>query len=178
MATSRSISPEAWAHAREGLIFYFSRRHGMDRAEDLAHETLMAVWSRSDYQFEKDEDFPKVCLGFARHVSRSTFRDATRRPTVSLEGDTAASDYSSEGAKSTEMRILLEQIKEMGKAGLSDREWQLIVNAAGLTGDNDARGDADAAEELRQTDGNRFRVYLHRARKKLEKMSGWREGKR
>ena len=50
------------------------------------------------------------------------------------------------------------------------------ITAAGLSGD--AQGNAAAAEELRQTDGNRFRVYLHRARKKLEKMSGWREGKR
>ena len=59
MPNSRSIPPPAWEHAREVLIFIFSRRHGLSYAEDVALEAPAMLWSRDDYELAKREDFWK-----------------------------------------------------------------------------------------------------------------------
>ena len=68
MPTCRSLSPDAWEQARQALVFYFSRRHGLANAEDLAQETLAAFWKREDFEFEREEDFLRVCYAFARRI--------------------------------------------------------------------------------------------------------------
>ena len=74
----RAIPETAWEHARRMLVFYFSRRHqGMD-AEDLAQETLARLWSRDDYGFDREEDFLRVCYGFARLILQKGYREARK----------------------------------------------------------------------------------------------------
>jgi DNA-directed RNA polymerase specialized sigma24 family protein len=162
---SRSIPADLWAHAREVLVFLFSRRHGLRDAEDLAQETLLAVLSREDYEFEKEEDFLRVVLGFARHISQVSYRAAARAAgSSSLAFDIPASTGSTGSASHTESRILLREIQRIAETSLSDKEWTAILQAA--TSD---RADGPGACS------GRFRVFLHRARKKLAKFAGWRQ---
>ena len=90
MANCRSIPPAAWEHAREALIFYFSRRHGLTDAEDLAQDTLATLWSRDDDEFEKNDDFLRVCYGFARLVSQKGYRQAQKHAGDELDPATPA----------------------------------------------------------------------------------------
>ena len=169
MPNSRSISPEAWTHAREALIFYFSRRHGVAQAEDLTQDTLTAVWSREDFEFAHDDDFLRVCLGFARHVSQAGYRQTQRHAGQELDANQSSPHHHAAGARATESRILLEEVRAIGSGHLRPQEWQLISHAANL-------GNGyipSAAAALQAADANKFRVYLHRARRKLAGMTGW-----
>jgi len=165
MPNCRSISPETWAHARESLVFYFSRRHARSDAEDLAQETLLAVWNREDYEFDREEDFLKVCYGFARHISKEGYRESQRHAGAPLDPALPAPQHDWSGPRATEARMLLEQVCEIGKSQLRDKDWQLIQQAAG----NDR---ASMAKELKLGDANNVRVHLHRARRKLAKLTG------
>lgn len=165
MANSRSISPEAWAHARESLIFYFSRRHARADAEDLAQETLLAIWNREDYEFDKEEDFLKVCYGFARHISKEGYRASHRHAGDPLDPSLPAPQHEWSSAKATEARMLLEEVCEIGRSKLHQKEWQIIEQAA----DSDR---TSMANELNLGDANNVRVRLHRARRKLAKLTG------
>ena len=68
MPNCRSIPTEKWVHAHKALVHFFTRK-GVSNPEDMAQETLMTLWSREDYQFEKEDDFLKVCYGFAKKHS-------------------------------------------------------------------------------------------------------------
>src|SRR5260370_399388 len=78
MINCRSVPPKTWEYARQALVFYFTRRHGLSDAEDLAQETLATILSREDYHFEKEEDFLKVCYGFAGHILQTARRGAAK----------------------------------------------------------------------------------------------------
>src|SRR5215813_13323562 len=123
MPNCRSISPEAWAHARESLIFYFSSRHGRFDAEDLAHETLLAIWNREDYEFEKEEDCLKVCRGFAERVSRQGFRKALRHNASALPDEAlfAAPQQRWGSPRATESALLLTQVLKIGKSQMDEK---------------------------------------------------------
>src|SRR5579872_5616193 len=73
MLNCRSIPAEKWVHAHKALMLFFSGK-GVVSPEDMAQQTLMTVWSREDYQFEKEEDFLKVCYGFARKILLEGYR--------------------------------------------------------------------------------------------------------
>ena len=165
MPNCRSITAETWAHARECLVFYFSRRHGRNDAEDLAQETLLSLWNREDYEFEKDEDFLKVCYGFARHITQQANREAGRHTGDPLEPCPPAPEHDSSGQRAMESRILLEEVCRIGESRLREREWKMIQQAV----DSDR---ATLAEKFKAGDANNLRVHLHRARKKLAKLAG------
>lgn len=159
---SRSIPPKLWAQARETLVFFF-RRHGRSDAEDLAHETLMAVLSRDDYEFE-EENFLRVCLGFAHYILKGSYRAAARAAS-GLESDVAALPGSLGGSANTEARILLDQVTHIAETRLDASEWDMIFRAAMGT---DSNFDS-------QANSGYSRVRLHRARKKLARFAGWRK---
>lgn len=160
MITCRSISTELWVQARDRLIYYFSRRHGFQNAEDLAQNTLMAVWIREDFEFEKEEDFFKVCYGFARKVAQDALRTRKRQEWVELDPETAEKGSSVKGLKGAEMRTFLAEVMRMGKAELEAEDWELIKAATS------SDGDADPVP-------TNLRVRIHRIRKKLAKVTGW-----
>jgi DNA-directed RNA polymerase specialized sigma24 family protein len=165
MPNCRSIPPETWAHARESLIFYFARRHAHSSAEDLAQETLLSVWNREDYEFDKEEDFLRVCYGFARRISLEGYRETERHAGSALEESHPAPEHEWSGQRATESRLLFEEVCEIGRTQLRDNEWEMIQQAA--TSDR-----AKMAKELKMGDANNVRVHLHRARKKLAKLAG------
>ena len=141
---------------------FFSRRHGLDRAEDLAHETIEALLRRDDYEFERQEDFLKVCLAFARNVGKEARR---QRTALSLEetGEPLQRPRSRAKLSPAESAVLLDQVLRAGQTGLKD--WPLVSWAATDRGAVDIPGG----------NSNRLRVRLHRARKKLADLTGWRQ---
>lgn len=165
MTNCRSISPEVWAHARESLVFYFSRRHARSDAEDLAQQTLLAIWSREDYEFDKEEDFLKVCYGFARLISKEGYRESQRHAGDCLESSLPAPSHERNSPRSIEARLLLEKVCAIGESQLSDEEWRMIRQSM----DCDR---ADMAQEFKMGGANNMRVRLHRVRRKLAKLTG------
>jgi DNA-directed RNA polymerase specialized sigma24 family protein len=161
----RSISPEAWTHARESLVFYFSRRHARLDAEDLAQDTLLSIWNREDYEFDREEDFLKICYGFARRKLQEGYRESRRHEGSVADDSLSAPQHSWGSQRAAESRMLLEQVCEIGQTQLRNKEWQIIRQAA------DSDSDA-SAQELSVGVANNMRVRLHRARKKLAKLVG------
>jgi len=160
MLTSRSIPTELWVHARNCLVFYFSRRHGIANPEDLAQETLIAVWSRDDYEIEKEEDFLKVCYGFARNILHEGYRESKNHVSCELDPMMESSAPGMKGLEGTELAVFLSEVCSRAEAELLREEWALIEAAVGR--------DADEGPA-----SGKIRVKLHRARKKLAKITGW-----
>jgi hypothetical protein len=163
----RSISPDTWDHARRALIFYFSRRCPLADAEDHAQETIAAIWQRPDYQFETEDDFLKVCYGFARRIRFSMARDTRKHAGSVLDPNLPAADAAG-GMRAIESSILLEEVRAMGERQLRNDDWGVIWRRAT---EMEPEGGVDARQ------ANRMRVQLHRARQKLAAIAGWRQNK-
>jgi DNA-directed RNA polymerase specialized sigma24 family protein len=160
----RSIHPDDWAHARKALVRYFASRHARADAEDLAQATLERVLEREDYEFGSSADFLKVCLGFARHVRFENARRERRAPGA-LDFEAATPSHAAESHHANESRIMLDDVRRVGSAHLNREEWSIVREAA----EGSKTAALDAAE------ANRTRVFLHRARRKLARLTGWRK---
>jgi DNA-directed RNA polymerase specialized sigma24 family protein len=164
--TSRDIDQETWKHARQCLVYYFSRR-GLADAEDLANDTLLALWVRSDYVFEREEDFLRVCYGFADNVRRQGFRQAQKDfLSLSDEQIVPAPGGSLSGLRGAEIPVFLREVQTAAEDRLRENEREYIDAVAA-----DELTDAPTARDYAAA--NRFRVGLHRARRKLSKLTGW-----
>jgi DNA-directed RNA polymerase specialized sigma24 family protein len=161
MPTSRSIPPEVWEHARRALVFYFSR-HMIEHAEDLAQETLMALWRRN-YSFQKDAEFLLVCHGFARNVLKAARRQNREFVAAELPKELAEPVRNVFGLSDGELTVFLDQVIEAGETQLGESAWILI------------RREIEPGEAAAETpdNPNLRRVQLHRARRKLARMMGW-----
>jgi hypothetical protein len=171
MMNCRSVSPKTWECARQALVFYFTRRHGLSGAEDLAHETLAAILGREDFEFEREEDFLRICYGFATHVLQSARRGAAKGMIEFLDFAATARTTEAQGLKDAELYVFLEEVFRVGRDQLRDADWQLIQHSLVLDGDH-----ADSVGESGPTGSSRARVKLHRARRKLAELVGWRKG--
>ena len=165
----RSVSPKTWEHARQALVFYFNRRHGLSGAEDLAHETLATILTREDFRFEKEEDFLRVCYGFAGHILQTAQRDATKCTVNRLDLPIVANSAETHGLKGAEVNVFLNEVLRLGKDQLRAADWQLIQKSIVLD-ENPHDAEVDPAES------NRERVKRHRARRTLAVLTGWRKG--
>jgi hypothetical protein len=161
----RSVSPKTWEHARQALIFYFSRRHGIQNAEDLAHETLAAVLGRSDYEFNHEEEFLKVCYGFAAHMLQNALRETKRDAMPGLDAAVAPTTSNGPVLRSDEWKVYLAEVLRIGQEQLRAADWDLIRGTV-LAATND--------DGPRPPIANNVRVRLHRARHALAKLTGWR----
>ena len=159
MPNCRSIPPETWVQASKAL-FYFFRRKCVSNPEDLAQETLMTVWSREDYQFEKEDDFLKVCYGFARKILQEGYRVSRKHAAEELDPSVEARVRGIQGLEGNEVNVFLEEVCRRADAELQEEEWAAIRDAI----DRDRQ---DHPVEGKQ------RVRLYRARKKLAKLTGW-----
>src|ERR1700743_619659 len=115
MINSHSIPKELWVHARERLIFFFSRRLGIQNAEDLAQTTLLAVWGRKDFEFEKEEEFLRVCYGFARKILKEVYRDKKNQEWVELDSDLEEKISGVRGLKGAEAAAFLAEVGRLGR---------------------------------------------------------------
>jgi len=160
MFNSRSIPTELWANARDRLIFYFSRRLGVQNAEDLAHNTLMAIWVREDYEFEREDDFLKVCYGFAKKILHEVLREDRKNRWIELNFDIEERSLGVKGLKGPEAPAFLEEVRRCGQEKLDAEEWALIEAIVN-------RDQEDAPPV------GRIRTQIHRTRRKLASITGW-----
>ena len=161
MPDCRSIADEKWVHAHKALIYFFTRR-GAANPEDMAQETLMAVWSRKDYQFENEDDFLKVCYGFARNILRESFRDSSKHAAEELDLSVKSRVQSVQGLAGNEVSVFLREVCRRADMELEEEEQAAIQAAIDRDGlDHPVEG--------------KLRVRLYRARKKLAKLTGWRK---
>jgi hypothetical protein len=120
----------------------------------------MTVWSREDYQFENEDDFLKVCYGFAKNILlegyRVTRKHAAEAPTLSAESRVRGI----QGLEGNEARVFLEEVCRRADAELQEEEWAAI------------RAAVDRDQQDQPVEGKQ-RVRLYRARKKLAKLTGW-----
>jgi hypothetical protein len=166
MPNCRSIPPAVWEHARQALITFFSRRHQFANAEDLAQETLAVLWSRQDFEFDKEEEFLRVCYGFAGKISLAGYRTARKHDAEQLDTASRPTSGFNVGLNPVEASLLLDEVVRIAKAELRDQDWKLIENAALEERDGPARR-PDPMQ------ANRARVGLFRARRKLKELTGW-----
>jgi len=164
----RLVSPETWEHARQALVLFFAHRHGAANAEDLAQRTLMKILSRDDYEFAKEEDFLKVCYGFASLINRERYRETLKHSAVPLEFEPESGGLGTRGLRETEMKVFLDEVLRAGKERLGHRDWQILQKAVSA----DAK---TLAVEFDLGDANNARVHLHRLRRKLAEITGWRK---
>jgi DNA-directed RNA polymerase specialized sigma24 family protein len=158
MTGSRSVPTDLWITARQRLVAYFSRR-GFTNAEDLAHDTLSAIWER-DYPCDRDEDFLKICYGFARNIIKEALREAGRVTEEFSEQNPPSSFEHVSRFSNAEISILLKEVQETGAAHLQPEEWAAIEAAM-------------VADDSTPPMPGMVRLRLFRARRKLEKLTGW-----
>lgn len=160
----RSVSPQTWEHARQALVFFFTRRWGLAGAEDLAHQTLAAILGREDYRFEREEDFLRICYGFATHIMQSAIRDKQKHSGAALDLNMPAKNMDTHGLRNAEVQVFLQEVLRIGKEKLKDSDWQLIEHLIRLeSGDPDIRESPESSGK---------RVKLHRARRRLVNLAG------
>lgn len=166
MINCRAIPKAAWEQARKALVFYFSHRHGIEEAEDLAQDTLAAVWAREDFVFPEEKDFLMICYGFAKRILLAGYRNRKKHESTDADLDSISQHHISNTMSQIELQVLLNEVYEIGSTRLKPAEWRLIEMAA--TSDR-----SEMAADLQMGDANNVRVHLHRARKKLAKLVGF-----
>jgi hypothetical protein len=165
MPTCRDIPAKLWKVAFQALVFYFSRRGQVSNAEDLAQRTFLAILKRDDFEFGREEDFLRVCYGFAARILKAKKREDAKSSSVPL--DTALPVASNrDGAQATEDTVFLHDVLEIGKTELTPDEWKFIEDAAEAALDN-------LPYNFPRAEANTLRVRLYRLRKKLAKKTGW-----
>jgi DNA-directed RNA polymerase specialized sigma24 family protein len=160
MLNCRSIPPEKWVHAHKALVHFFTRK-GVLNPEDMAQETLMALWSREDYEFEKEDDFLRVCYGFAKNVLLEGYRASRKHAADELDLSVESPIQRIQGLEGSEVSVFLEEVCRRANAELQQEEREAIQAAIYRDGQG-------------QPVGTKQRVRLYRARKKLAKLTGWR----
>ncbi len=160
MLNCRSIPAEKWIHAHKTLVYFFTHK-GVLNPEDMAQETLMTVWSREDYQFEKEDDFLKVCYGFAKKVLLEGYRVGRKHGAEELDLSVASPTQSVQGLEGSEVSVFLREVCSHADKELQEEE-RLAIQAA-----------IDRDRQDQPVEGKQ-RIRLYRARKKLGKLTGWR----
>jgi DNA-directed RNA polymerase specialized sigma24 family protein len=160
MPNCRSITSERWVHAHKALVYFFTRRDALN-PEDMAQETLMTLWSREDYQFESEDDFLKVCYGFAKKILLEGYRVSRKHAAEELDPSVESPLQGVQGLEGSEVSVFLEEVCRRADAELQQEEWAAIQAAI-------HRDNQDQPVDTKQ------RVRLYRARKKLAKLTGWR----
>ncbi|MFN7933932.1 MAG: hypothetical protein U0R19_11420 [Bryobacteraceae bacterium] len=125
----------------------------MRNAEDLAHDTLLAILRRKDYEFTEELDFPKVCHGFAKYILQEARRKAGQemRSIESMAFSLLRSR--TQGLEDAELKVYLSELLRIGKENLDESDWDTITQGSDET-------------HTQPRDGN-HRVRVHRARTKL-----------
>src|SRR5690242_2673224 len=159
MLNCRSIPTEKWVHAHKALVYFFSGK-GILNPEDLAQETLMTVWSRENYQFEKEDDFLRICYGFANKILLEGYRISRKHAAEELDFSVQSRVQSIQGLEGNEVSVFVEEVCRRADAELQEEERAAIQAAI------------DRDRQDQPVDGKQ-RVRLYRARKKLAKLTGW-----
>src|ERR1035438_6106610 len=132
MLNCRSIPHDRWEQARAALKFYFLQRAFVDDVEDLVQETLKVLWAREDFEFDREEDFPLVCFGFARLVLMNGWRQRRKHDAEELNVSMASPSTVIHGWQAIESAVYLAEVERIGAAALSHHDWEIIRSAASM----------------------------------------------
>ncbi len=164
--TCRDVSQKSWEQARAALIFYFQKRVGFQKAEDLAQQTIERILTKEEFTFEQESDFLRVCLGFAAKIRFEEYRKETKRQERSLEDCPAATGLQTQTREKPEIRIYLEEVLRIAKKNLRNKDWSFLEEEMELFASH-------STETLNAAEQNRLRVRRHRLREKLQKLLNW-----
>ena len=148
------------------MVVYFSRRHGWSQAEDLAQDTLATIWAREDFLFESEDQFLRVCYGFAGRILLQAYRQTRKHCSQPLDPAAPIRDAAAAGLTGMEVAVFVEQLGRAARSGLTERDWELVQALA-----EEDRAGLSAGFEAGEA--NRFRVRLYRIRQKLKQLTGW-----
>jgi hypothetical protein len=95
-------------------------------------------------------------------------REVAKSPGSDINAVLEAGCSEMHGLEDAELNVYLNEILRLGKDQLRDADWQLIQRSMVLD-DNRGAGRNPAGN-------NNTRVKLHRARRKLAQLVGWRQG--
>jgi hypothetical protein len=143
----------------------------MSDAEDLAQTTLATVLMRDDFQFETEADFLKVCYGFASRILKEARRQRSDVPlmnSVIASLPAPAPHFEQGGMSSVEASIYLREVLNIARNRFPLDDSQFLEQAAEKYLDREPLG-------FRNQDPNKLRVRVHRLRKKLATLVGWKE---
>jgi DNA-directed RNA polymerase specialized sigma24 family protein len=160
------MPPAAWNQARLKLVHFFTRGRALQNAEDLAQDTLAALWSRADYEFRNESDFSLVCYGFAKRVLKAAFRRECRDAYEELTDSAERLQANAFGLNPAEMAVYLDEVLTLANSQLREREWDIIQSGA-------LEDRETLARKFALGTANNARVHLSRARKKLALLAGW-----
>lgn len=165
IVNSRSIPQELWEEARQAIVAYFSVRHGWSQAEDLAQDTLATIWAREDFLFESEDQFLRVCYGFASRILLQAYRQTRKHTGQPLDPAAPSHDAAASGLIGMEVAVFVEEVGRAARCSLTETEWELVQSLA--EGDR-----AELSAGFDAGEANRFRVRLCRIRQKLTKLTG------
>ena len=152
-------SPEYdWEHARQRLVFYFSRR-GLMNAEDLAQETLTRLvnWlGQEGNKIEGENGFLKVAYKFGHFVLLEALKTQSRS-TDELPQDLSAATNKTWGLNTQEAIQLLRELLER----LPEQDRMLLLAAEEMP-------HAELADQM-GVPVSTLRVWLFRQREELRK---------
>jgi DNA-directed RNA polymerase specialized sigma24 family protein len=148
------------------MVVYFSRRHGVAQAEDLAQDTLTTLWAREDFLFETEDQFLRVCYGFASRILLQAYRQTRKHAGQPLDPAAPNHEAQAAGLMGMEVAVFVEEIGRAARSSLTERDWQLVQTLA-----EEDRAELSAGFDAGEA--NRFRVRLYRIRQKLTQLTGW-----
>lgn len=149
----------------QALRFYFSARGEARDAEDLIQRTFAKMLERDDYEFAQIEDFRPVCYGFASKILQSHRREKAKLPEPLPDG-VADTQERFDSARANENRLFLQQVQQLAKEELTEAEWALVMKGARAILDK-------VPYDFPPEEATKLRVRLHRLRKMLVEIIGW-----
>jgi hypothetical protein len=162
MATCRDIPPEKWGQASDALIRFFSQRGFAADAEDLTQRALTAMLASRSLDIDHADNFIRVCYGFGHNILHEARRERLRKSREVSEAAIPPPATPRPGMQDADSARFLEQVVEIGRAQLSESDRKVLED---LIAENEK-------EAVSGAEANRFRVQLHRFRKKLAKLTG------
>ena len=148
------------------MVVYFSRRHGLSLAEDLAQDTLATIWAREDFLFESQDQFLRVCYGFASRILLQAYRQTRKNTGQPLDPAAPNREAAAAGLMGMEVAVFVEELGRAARSSLTRKDWKLFQSLA-----EEDRSELSAGFD--PGEANRFRVRLYRIRQKLTQQTGW-----
>ena len=161
--TSETIPEEVWNQATKALTRFFGSKGCGDRVSDLVQDTLTRISGRTEYRFEEEEDFLRLCHGFARMILLEDRRKWNRNRSAVEYDDSAL--YGGSRPKSlsgVERQLHNRKLLELLKPCLKEEDWRMLEDSLEMDRETQAR-------KLGVSNANAMGVRIFRALEKVRK---------
>ena len=161
--TGGAIPEELWNHAIKSLTRFFGSKGCGDRVGDLVQDTLTRISGRPDYEFEKEEDFLRLCHGFARMILYEDRRRWNRNRSVVEYDDSALyGGASPKSLRGVERQLHNRKLLDLLKPCLKDEDWKMLEDSLEMDRETQARN-------LGVSNANAMGVRIFRALEKVRR---------